>query len=479
MKTIRVFEKSIVALLTITMVFTQPARTDSSAHTIFVPRQMAYNPIYEQALTFDEYAHMGDQFLLLSVKPMYTQTVGSSLKKYFNINHVSDMNVRENGSGNIDSLWFQVISAPDTYYSSTVSFRPIQQTYGTMFYLAWMLPADFALTVNTAFVKRKNNMHIRETDIPADAFGQLPGFTTVSEAFTNPTMTYGKINGSQSKSGVDDLQIKLLKNFRLCDESLLLVAYALAGAPTGHGSKAVSLFEPIVGSKHAQAGLGFNAEKSWNFDRCNRFALYGELKWRYGFKAKETRSFDMTPNGQWSRYLLFTTPTADANPFFAINNLTFKANVTPRNSVDLLLAAHADHNNFCFELGYNFWYRQAEKVTPFITLPEVGVADLVGIAQLANTTPVTVTTASNATISEGVYPNEFQMPRDAVYTLVAADNIDTKSGTQATSLANAVFGSFGYQCERCTVGVNVSYEGAANSNTASIVSVWANIDIRF
>ncbi len=265
----------------------------------------------------------------------------------------------------------------------------------------------------------------------------------------------------------------------MCDESLFWDIYALVGVPTGHGSKAVYLFEPMVGSNHAQFGLGLNAEKSFEFRMCDRFSLYGEFKWRYGFKATETRSFDMTPNGQWSRYLLFTTPTANADPFFAINDLTFKAKVTPRNSFDLLLAAHVEKRQFSFELGYNLWYRQSEKVCPCINLPEVGIADLVGIAQLTNSSPVTITTSSAATISEGVYPNEYQIPRDASYTLVTAANINSWSGAQAASCSNAVFGSIGYHHHILDLGINASYEGASNSNTASVASVWANIDIRF
>lgn len=467
-------KKYLLIILTLTYVCVQTVYADCYAHSIFVPRLMAYNPMYEDALIFDEYAHMDDA-VLLSVKPIYTRTVGRSLKKYFNINHACSMNVQENGSGDIDSLWFQVISAPGTFYSSTLSFNPIQKTYGAMLYIAWMLPADFALTLNTAIIKRKNNMHICETNIIAGDLGQVPGFATLSQAFTSTQMNYGKICGTQSKGGADDIQIKLLKNFRACDESWFADVYALVGIPTGHGSKAVYLFEPIVGSNHAELGLGLNAEASFDVCICDQFSVYGELKWRYAFKARETRSFDMTPNGQWSRYMLFTTPTADADPFFAINDLTFKADVTPRSSFDLLLAAHVDRGQCSFELGYNFWYRQAEKVCPCIDLPDVGIADLVGIAEMADP----ITTSSKATISEGVYPNAFQMPRDASYTLVTPANINVCSGAQAASCANALFASVGYHYCQFDVSINASYEGAANNNTASVFSVWANVDVRF
>ncbi len=467
-------QKTLFTFLALASIGTQMLRADCYAHSIFVPRQLAYNPMYEDALVFEEYAHMDDKFLL-SVKPIYTQTVGKSIKKYFNIDHLCSMNVQENGSGNIDSLWFQVISAPGAFYSSTLSFNPVQKTAGALVYFAWMFSEDCALTVNTAFINRKTNMHICETNIAN--LGQAPGFATISQSFMNPAMLYGKICGERSKGGVDDLQIKLLKNFYLCeDESLFADIYALVGVPTGHGSRAVYLFEPLVGSNHAQFGLGLNAEKSFDC-LCDGFSLYGELKWRYAFKATETRSFDMAPNGQWSRYMLFTTPTADATPFPAINDLTFKAQVTPRNSFDLLVAAHAELCRFSFELGYNFWYRQSEKVCPYICLPPVGIADLVGIAQLP--APVTITTSSKATISEGVYPNQYQMPRDAAYTVVTAANINPCSGAQAASMANGVFGSIGCQCNCWDFGLNASYEGAANSNTASVASVWVNIDFLF
>lgn len=470
--------KSLFLICALASIYTQKLSADCYAHTIFVPRQMAYNPIYEDALVFDEYTHMNGCYLL-SVKPIYTQTVGSSIKRYFNINHACTMNVQENGSGNIDPLWFQAISAPGTFYSSKLSFNPVQKTYGALLYFAWLLPADFAITINTACIKRKNSMHICETDISSDSMGQVPGFSTLTQALMSNCLKYGKICGTHSKGGVDDIQIKFLKNFRMCDESLFWDIYVLLGIPTGHGSKAEYLFEPIVGSKHVQFGLGLNAEKSFEFCFCDRFSLYGEFKWRHGFKAKETRSFDMVPNGQWSRYLLFTTPTAVANPFFAINNLTFKAEVKPRNSFDILLAAHIERNCFSFELGYNLWYRQSEHVRPCVKLPEVGVADLVGIAQLRNQTPVTVTSSSNATISEGVYPNKYQMPRDAAYTLVTARNVNTCSGAQPTSFSNAIFGSLGYQYRCVYFGINTSYEAASNKNTASMVSVWTDIDVRF
>src|ERR1700735_4162937 len=82
-------QKYLLTFLALASIYTAALRADCYAHTIFVPRQLAYNPMYEDALVFDEYAHMDDaRFLddtrfLLSVKPIYTQTVGRSIKRYF------------------------------------------------------------------------------------------------------------------------------------------------------------------------------------------------------------------------------------------------------------------------------------------------------------------------------------------------------------------------------------------------------------
>ncbi len=475
-------KKSICIVAAFSNFYMQINCSNNYANTIFVPRQMAYNPIYEDALIFHEYAHLdasdyksaSNQFIL-SAKPIYNQTVGKSLEKYFNINQESSMSVAELGSGNINSLWFQVISAPGEYYASNLSFSPVQRTYGALFYFACQLPKDFSITINTAAIGRQNNMQISETEITGNDLGQVPELSSVAQAFTNPNMLYGRIHGKQTKSGFDDIQIKFIKNFKGNDESLFWDVYALVGIPTGAGSTAEYLFEPLVGSQHVQLGLGLNAEKSYTWFNDTQFSFYGEAKWRYGLQGQEMRSFDMTPNGQWSRYMLFTTQTVDANPFFAINDLTFVSQVTPRNSFDLLLAAHMQTERCSFELGYNLWYRQQELVSPIINLNSVGIADLVGIAEFA----VPITTSSKATISQSVYPNQYQMARDAAYTFVTNSNINVSSGAQPACLTNAVFGSIGYHHEGIDLSINAAYEGGANTNSSSTVSVWANIDIGF
>ena len=51
-------QKRLLIAVTLASMYTDALCADRYAHTIFIPRQMAYNPIYEDALIFDEYAHM-------------------------------------------------------------------------------------------------------------------------------------------------------------------------------------------------------------------------------------------------------------------------------------------------------------------------------------------------------------------------------------------------------------------------------------
>ena len=107
------------------------------------------------------------------------------------------------------------------------------------------------------------------------------------------------------KSGVDDICIKLGYDF-IRDENEHAGIYGLVFAPTGKGTKAKYLFEPLVGSRHVGAGLGFNADAL--IYECDAYSvdLLVDARYAYFFKHKEWRSIDLF-NGDWSRYLLSCT----------------------------------------------------------------------------------------------------------------------------------------------------------------------------
>ncbi len=466
----------IITLIPILSLYSSSTMQGNSCYprSIFVPRQLSYNPILENALVIDaQHTEMWDY--VFSVKPIYTQSVGSKFQEYFTIGHKCSLDVQEDGSGDISSLWFNVVSSDDTFYSSQLSFRPKRQTYGGLFYFAAQLPYNFQLTINTALVTARNNMNICEKSI--QNLGTCDGYDTVTQSFANCERFFGRICGAQTKTGLDDIQVKLLYNFYKTN-SWYGDVYGLLGIPTGNGSKAKYLFEPLVGSKHVQLGLGTNAQWNIMVNDYGTFSLLGEAKYRYGFRAKECRSFDLKNNGQWSRYMLFVDESDKYSFFPAINDLTFKAEVTPQSSFDLYLAAHFNRKAWNVELGYDLWYRSAEKISLCCNqLPTVGIADLRGIAAQDPQS------ASTAHISQGIEPDINQMISDASFVPVTLADINLCSGAQASSLSNAVYGSVGYtfdaQYHTIQVGFNAAYEHGSSVNTPDNVFVWLSFDLQF
>jgi len=414
---------------------------------------------------------------IFSVKPIYTQSVGPKFQKYFTLDHKCTLSVAEDGSGDISSLWFSVISSDNTFYSSQLSFHPKRKTYGGLFYLAAQLPYDLQLAITTALVTARNDMHLCEKGI--DTLGTCSGYATIRQSFANCERLFGRICGSKSKTGLDDIQVKLIYSGFKTEDSYWDI-YGLLGIPTGKGSKARYLFEPLVGSKHVQLGLGATAR--WDIVKYDSFAwsLLCEAKYRYAFKAHERRSFDLTKNGQWSRYMLLVNASDPYSFFPAINDLTFKVDVKPRNSFDFYLATHFNHDAWNFEFGYDFWYRCAEKISlecECNNLPNVGIADLRGIAAQ------NPQSASTANISQGVQPGINQMTSDASFVPVTLSDINRKSGAQASSSSNSFYGSVGYKFDgkyhTVQTGLSASYEHGLLHKTSDNISVWFNVDVYF
>lgn len=443
--------------------------------TIFVPRQLSYNPILENSTLFEQLKIADDWSYALSIKPIYTQNVGNAFNCYFTIDHKPVMSVEEDGSGDIDPLWFKVLSSDDTFYSSTLCFSPKRRTYGSLLFFEAKLPRDFFISVNTALVGSQNDLHMREANILHPGIG---AYKTVAQSLASSARKYGRVCDASTKVGLDDIQVKLIKNV-LADERGSWDIYGLLGIPTGAGSKAHDLFEPLIGSKHAQLGLGTNYYKECYVSDTGSVALLGEVKWRYGFAGTEQRIFDLADNGQWSRYLLFVDESAKSATYFASNELAFETKVTPRNSLDVYLAVHGQHRNWHGEIGYDFWFRQQEKVQFACScFPEgVGIADLVGIAAL------NPQSASTANISQSVEPGDNQIVSDTTFIPVTVHDVNLSSGAAPQSISNSLYASIAYDCSckdnPMQLGLSAAYELGHTVNVPDNVYVWLNFNLSF
>ncbi len=464
----------------------------ASAPTIFVPRQLSYNPIFENALMCSskiyEQNQSEDLYIaeksIVSAKPIYTSNVGSKFSQYFTIDNKPVLNVQENGTGDVDSLWFQVISNPGSFYSSNLSFSPKRTTFGTMLYGLLNLTDYISASANTALISTRNNININESNIAHP--GQVSSLQSVMQAFANPDMQYGAINGEQTKSGVDDIQLKFMYHSFSTNKDdndswnehtkLFWEMYALAGIPTAQGSTAQYLFEPIVGSTHAQIGLGGNLHYAYS-----NLKFQAEAKWRYAFAGNEIRSFDLTTNGQWSRYMLVVNSLNTLGMSPAINNLTFPCQVTPGNSFDLYFAAYYDfRESWHAEVGYDLWVRQAEKiaVSPIFPAPSIGIADITNAFP-----PNNPTSASSANISQSTIGPNLALSDSPNFIALSASDFNLASACTPKSISNSIYGTIAYtkelQVHIVRTGLSLVYECGHGINVPNNISVMVNIDLLF
>lgn len=196
---------------------------------------------------------------------------------------------------------------------------------------------------------------------------------------------------SRDVTGVADVDFVIGYNF-LQEDTYHACLNIGTTFPTGTKTCGEYLFAPRVGTDHWGFGAGFETGVNiWSCDNCElELMLVGN--YRYLFKDKEFRT---ASDGQFGHYKLGDKSDAKANDaFFPLANvLTQEWDVTPGSQFELLLNLSCTAwESFVFDLGYNFYYREKEKVEfrdcNLNALAKTGVANLDARADAAGSTNV-------------------------------------------------------------------------------------------
>lgn len=483
-----------------------------SSRSFFTPRQVTTDPTFELALTdynifYSNNSHRSQFY----IKPFYQHSNNPEIvAKYFLPNsdksrsnksrYQSCAQIRENGTGDINSLWFNLIAPAGSFYSSTLCFSPQRVTYGAVITYYTDLSkicnqsGKFWLLINTAIMAAEHDLKVEECNRTEPGTLQcFPNFCSVfnnnriyRDPIHNQQWKYGKISCSKLKDrGFDDIQVKLGYNL-YCLQNSYSNIYGVVTIPTGTYPTSEFLFEPLVGSRHTSLGAGVNSgfnliENYKSGNLCNKISLLIDLKYRYSFGATETRSFDLINNGNWSRYLLAVTEDLPLYSFPGINVFTFPVNVIPGNSIDFWSALHYESCAWNVEFGYNLWWRQAEKICP--TIPccnllsnnNIGIYDMPGVCNIART-------ASTAQISQSIIGDN-QIQSDPVFTPTTIRDINFSSAAHPEVLTNKIYLALSiknnyYQCP-AKVGLASSYEFSHKSSAFSQWAIWGIVGIEF
>jgi len=387
--------------------------------------------------------------------------------------------LREDGSGDIGSLWLNLIAPDGEFYQSTITLKPSVLKGGIVASVASYVPCiaeHLWVRLDTALMAARHTLGFKEYNRVVE--GTIPGFATAYDAFSNPQWCAGNIYcATKTAVGLDDIQAKVGYDVYAHDAARCAV-YGILTLPTGKKSSAHYLFQPTIGSKHMSFGVGCNSECLCYEDEMRALTWLCDASYRYVASAHERRSFDLIRNGDWSRYMQIAS---QAEPFYSqpgINAFTKETKVTPGSTGQLWAAFNYAQASWRVEVGYNLWLRGREKIsltTCEKTLP-FGIFDLTGVCDFPPTS------GSSATISQSS-SGPYAATKDLAYTPVTLADFNRCSAANKRAISNTVYcaGSYAW-AESSTpiaLGGGVSFEKAAHYNALNHVAVWLDTTLRF
>lgn len=476
------------------LVSTALSQADCRSHSFFVPRQITTNSVFELALNDSHWYHHADDedacYFSLDATPFYQQsTRGKELAQYFLRDQNCELTFNEinEDTNALCSLWFGLEADVNTQFTGTFSMRPRRKAYGSYISACWVKKWEKrAVWFRLGFAAMRVEHALRicssndETDGPLSNFslGSINQFTKIVNALNNSDWCFGKFScRTLKRGGIDDVQLKLghdwlYENRRFERFSLYLVGTI----PTGKRQRSEFIFEPLVGSKHASLGAGLNFDYNVKENDTYTLSWLFDVKYRYVFAADQCRSFDLCENGDWSRYLLVVPEAQHLATEPGINLFSGRVRVKPRSTVDLWTALRWARDKYTFEIGYDFWWRQQEKVSlPSKPIQQYGILDLAGI----NGVPQS---ASKANISNSAIGSN-AAPSDATFVALTKQDLNLDSGAHPTAFSSTLYGAVAWVDEKpeyeLMAGVGAQYEIGHRKAALSQWGIWVKLGVRF
>lgn len=395
-------------------------------------------------------------------------------------NGTSNISLNQNGNGDINPEWILLAANNDIGdYQSTVNLTPELSMYGLLFH-CYKQFEYFYFDIKTALLQCKTNIKLSESG--GGNGGMAPDFPNMNneiiynaqDAFSQADWNYGKIGQSNNLIGFDNIQLTFgstadMHSFSSESTRSYFSGFAIIEVPTGPGTKAEWLFEPQIGTNHWAFGFGTDVL----VESDNGFSLVAGGNFRHFIGGWETRSFDLTRNGPWSRYLGtdIISVAQDALPTVGtpgINLFTQDALIQGRNQITLYARLQKRWEGCLFEVSYNYMHQEGETISQVTSIPQG-----YGIFDMNATLGGAGITSSSATISQGV--NDVVPDLNPVE-LVTSD-LNLASGAMGAWNSNMITARLQRVQENYTYGVGASADLAHSAQAISSWSVWANFEI--
>jgi len=323
----------------------------------------------------------------MQFNPFFEQSVnGSKVGKFFTFDNKQELSVKAGSSltvagGDVQPYNLNLTGA----YDGKISFKPKRSVFGVeMSYvqdLKCMIHGlYFSITNPILYVQ--NDPGLRETISANGTTATHAGPLSITEFMKGARLTsdwseplkYGKVNGKQEITGMGDIDLKL--GYAIVNNRSAKLAVNFAGTiPTSNKPDAEYMFQPLLGNGHHWAiGAGLDSSfHVWKSEKENDRYLHATLAadYRYLFEGHQMRTLELKGK-KWGRFIRMRQAdprdTSEdrllANSLPGINALTRNCKVTPGSQVDGIASICYKHNKHVhFNLGYNIWARESEKVS--------------------------------------------------------------------------------------------------------------------
>lgn len=458
-----------------------------SGKTFFMPRPIQQDMVLQKTSSMEFvnriYKNKKIDGLKILSSTFYKESTNSSdLASYFFPEGKTELSVQGPnvaGTPDISSTWLTITKEDedlDMNFSSKISITPKQKSFGVNLQIFKNLNAlnkRILLGISLPFEQIETDLNFKEYErstnlenLPLD-IQYKNASANAKEAFNNPLLTYGKMkDGVQKLAGLADIKISidgLIKANNIVNINI----YGFGIIPTGYHPKAEYLFAPVLGNgKHLSLGAGANLSANIWKNKYKKLLLSSGAEYQYLFEATNKRIFDLKNNGSFSRYL--DVRRNDNIVLFQITDLvkisTLNCKITPRSAFNSFIDLSYLYKNCNIKLGYNFWWRNSEKLNLKDNLE--GIYAITGMDLTAQGGIQLDQYFNNATIKNDASQN----PADN-FVAITNNDLDLDSGRAPSALSNKFYLNIGldgnFSDKKYCFNSGISYEIAGKNSSLS------------
>jgi hypothetical protein len=385
-------------------------------------------------------------------------------------------------------------------YQSIVSLCPQQTLAGVGISYQQRLPNHFWFDIAGPIEHIKNKTGLSEQITDVGGEDTPTGYFDNAIAALgnqNTARNYGRIiTRPMTKTGLAFIEARIGRDIRW-DDTCFIGGFVGAVIPTAHKPKAIYLFEPVLGN-NGHVGFMIGSYGSFEIMRDNAnntLTSNYNISSRYLLDNEQRRSFDLRGK-PWSRYMVVwkndnygvAVPSTEWQDHidYLINYSTLCVRVKPYAAIDISVDLNYRRKDFTLDVGYDAYARKAEDV--FFTH---AISSNIGLPALrwyldANHVLATESKATVATELFKINPgyadqiiSQTGQNTDSTYLQITTEDLDPMSGAHPACLAYMVYGSMGYEWNKCklptAINAGISYEFSHDNTFVKRWLAWFKI----